>query len=67
MKSGKCPKCGSPNVYTKQYKQAEILGGLVGRTGEQDDYICTDCGYYESYIVDKEGLQRVREKWKRVG
>lgn len=67
MKSGTCPKCGSKNVYMKQYKMAEILGGVAGRVGEQDDYVCTDCGYYEQYIVDKGALEKVREKWKKAG
>jgi hypothetical protein len=67
MKNGKCPKCGASSVYTRQYKLSEILGNVAGRLGEKDDYVCTDCGYYEEYIVDKGALQKVKEKWKRVG
>ncbi len=63
MKDGKCPKCGSKEVYLRQYKSVEIFEGV----GEMDKYACMDCGYSEEYVVDKQDLQKVKQKWKRVG
>ena len=31
-----------------------------------DIYICTDCGYVESYAVDKNEFSKLREKWDKV-
>jgi predicted nucleic-acid-binding Zn-ribbon protein len=65
MKNGKCPKCGSSNVYTDTEKFTEIQVNY--RRVTHDDYICTDCGYHESYINDKGVLNKVAESWKKVG
>ena len=74
MKNGQCPKCGSSEIYHK-------LNGLAGSSSVAvrvswisslwlDIYVCTDCGYVESYVesyaVDKGKLSKLREKWDRV-
>jgi predicted nucleic-acid-binding Zn-ribbon protein len=70
MKNGQCPKCSSSEIYHK-------LGGLAdsGEVGVRmswmsylslDIYICTDCGYVESYAVDKNEFSKLREKWDKV-
>ena len=74
MKSGKCPKCGSAAVFsrTNGIYIPKVLGTFVQTTGQgslgspSDDYICTDCGYYERYIADKPKLAEVAKTWKRV-
>jgi hypothetical protein len=74
MKSGKCPKCGSTNVYkeTNGIYIPKMLGTFVrtdsGNMGSSsEDYVCTDCGYYERYIADRDKLKQVAKVWKKVG
>jgi hypothetical protein len=31
-----------------------------------DNYVCTDCGYLESYIADAEKLKEIVRKWPKV-
>lgn len=61
-----CPKCGSINI--KRFDRYHASGGLSYiylRTStasgvEVPFYVCSDCGYSESWI-DKENLQKVKE------
>lgn len=77
MKDGKCPKCGSTNIYMRRegisfYFGSNIPPGIFIVTGrivtqsKLDNYICTDCGYFESYIVDKDKLEEVAENWDKI-
>jgi transposase-like protein len=78
MKNGKCPKCNSSNVF-KNNKGIDWGSGWgwleiwIGNSKERsnlqsdcDSYICTDCGYFENYIIEKDILQEVRTKWMKV-
>jgi len=64
MKNGKCPKCNSTNVFKNQRgldwgKSAWVeiwFGNPEDRTNaysDYDSYICTDCGYFENYVLKK--------------
>jgi len=64
MKNGKCPKCKSTNVYTKDWGLESRK--ISGRSQMHSDYICTDCGYVESYYTRKEVLRNISEGWKKV-
>ena len=53
MKSGKCPKCGSEEVYTNK-QVSDILKwqsgprfSFWGRNRAVDTYVCCVCGYVE--------------------
>jgi len=76
MKDGKCPKCGSPTVYTRRqgislstesgfyvYISSERMTRSIR---EVDHYVCTTCGYFETYIEDRLKLEAVAKDWKRV-
>ena len=71
MKSGTCIKCKSSSVYYKAYALDKVT--LDGRGVEYVNYVCADCGYYESYITDKNALSKIpklAEKsgdWKKAG
>ena len=71
MKSGMCLKCKSSSVYYKVYALNNV--SLDGKYVEYVDYICTDCGYFETYIADKIALSKIpklAEKsgdWKKAG
>jgi hypothetical protein len=31
-----------------------------------DNYVCTDCGYLESYIAEKDKLKEIGENWRTL-
>jgi ribosomal protein S27AE len=73
MKDGLCPKCGSEAVYVRKndrtiYGVGAIMlkDGVFSTGAPLDNYVCGDCGYVESYLVDKEKLGFVTEHWDRV-
>jgi predicted nucleic-acid-binding Zn-ribbon protein len=57
MKSGKCPKCGGGDVRLQQGKSL-CMSFTPFTEVRQWNYICGQCGYVESYVVD---LAAVRE------
>lgn len=71
MKNGKCPKCDSSNVYFKEYALDKVT--VDGKSAEYVNYVCTDCGYFETYITDKYALSKIAARaetmgdWKKVG
>lgn len=73
MKQGKCPKCGSENVFTAD--RLPLKSGPFGSNSipislasmaALDNYVCVDCGLVESYVSDDYALERITKKWKRV-
>ncbi len=64
MKNGKCPKCETNNVYTKDWGLDPRK--ISGRTQMHSDYICADCGYVESYYTREEVLSGITKEWKKV-
>lgn len=70
MKEGICPKCKSDEVYAG----ADIIlkSGPFGSNSipislssiaALDNYVCTQCGYVESYILDPKKLMEISHKW----
>ena len=73
MKDGKCPKCGSMEVYSSI--DLMLKGGPFGSNSipvsltsmaALDNYVCTDCGKVESYVADDDKLNEIASKWKPV-
>lgn len=73
MKSGKCPKCNSRNVYFS--KDLPLKGGPFGSNSipvsltsmaPLDNYVCSDCGLVESYISNRGKLKEIARKWSLV-
>jgi len=73
LKNGKCPKCGSGGVFSG----ADIVlkNGPFGSNSipisitsiaALDNYVCTQCGYLESYIADAKKLSEISKKWQMV-
>ena len=71
MKSGKCPKCESSEVYMKkdgfQHTFALVLGFGNTRVARSEDYLCMNCGFFESYIVNLQDIKEVPAKWTKAG
>ena len=75
MKSGRCPKCKSRSVVTDGaeiagYRNFLNTGGAWQPVVRLQNYICTDCGYIETYLGPKsrdvlQGL-KTHKKWKPV-
>jgi hypothetical protein len=65
MKSGKCSQCGSSNVYVKEYELYTIT--LNGKRVANESYICTDCGYFETYVSDKDALSNIVQRAEKIG
>ena len=73
MKSGKCPKCGSNNVFAA--KDLPLKSGPFGSNSipisltslaALDNYVCTDCGLVEHYIADPDKLREIEKRWATV-
>ncbi len=71
MKNGKCPKCGSMEIYAG--KDLPLKSGPFGSNSipvsltsmaALDNYVCTACGLVEHYIADEEKLKEIARKWK---
>ena len=65
MKSGTCPKCSSSNVCFKAYALDKVT--LDGKGVEYADYVCTDCGYFETYITDMNPLRKIPARAEKIG
>ena len=77
MKNGKCPKCNSQSVYTKRNGIVRVVTdppcgvyveGLsrINFPTDIDVYICTDCGYFEEFVIDKAKLSKIKGKWDKI-
>ena len=72
MKSGKCPKCDSENVYSgaKIFPKSGPFGSnsipvSLTSIAALDNYVCTECGYLESY-VEEDKLEEIARKWHKA-
>ena len=73
MKQGKCPKCGSEEVYvgidvlpkSGPFGSNSIPVSIVS-IAALDNYVCMDCGYLERYIAESEKLTEIAKKWPKV-
>jgi hypothetical protein len=68
MKNGKCPKCGSTEVYKtangpgqRGYRQLSMF--TKARLAE---YICCGCGLVESYLDDMNVVEKIKSKCSKV-
>jgi len=67
MKTGKCPKCNSREIYKNtSISQRSNLTVNFFKQVKLTDYVCPQCGYTEVYVKKNEDLKKIREKWQRV-
>lgn len=71
MRDGKCPKCGSDEVYVGGASMGAFGVNTIPvstyRVATLTHYVCTVCGYTESYIKSQTMLRMIAEKWRRAG
>jgi predicted RNA-binding Zn-ribbon protein involved in translation (DUF1610 family) len=73
MKDGKCPRCGSAEIYSGEelflkagpFNSNAIPIGMTS-VAALDNYVCVDCGLVERYIAEDRKLSEIRKKWKPV-
>lgn len=70
MKTGVCPKCQSTEIYSgadiplkKGPFGSNAIPVSMTSIAALDNYVCTDCGYVESYVGESEKLEEIRRKW----
>lgn len=73
MKSGKCSKCGSTEVFrgSEIHPKSGPFGSnsipvSLTSIAALDNYVCTQCGYVESYIADQTKLREIAIKWPKA-
>jgi predicted nucleic-acid-binding Zn-ribbon protein len=72
MKRGTCPKCNSKAVYTKRKGISmgdggfHVFTGGISQAAPLDTFVCTSCGYFESYIAEPAKLEAVAKTWQKV-
>jgi hypothetical protein len=74
MKNGLCPKCGTASVFSKPdgVKFSAMQGVAFVHTGGSTratpamSYVCTNCGYFENYLLDPAKLAQVAQTWEPV-
>jgi predicted nucleic-acid-binding Zn-ribbon protein len=74
LKTGICPKCTSKEVFSGAgimlkkgpFGSNAIPIGLTS-IAALDNYVCTSCGYVESYISDPGKLAEIAGKWDKAG
>lgn len=81
MKKGICVKCGAAAICTAEMGFQQE--GYILKLGDSmlsdiayvksRNYVCTECGYHEQYIVEPENLKKIAELaagnirgWERV-
>lgn len=65
MKNGTCPKCNSSNIYFKPYALDKVT--LDGKGVEYTNYVCANCGYFETYITDANALKQIVTRAEKLG
>lgn len=76
MKNGVCPKCSQNTVHSSKeglkYHSAgaiyvqNLKSVFVMPLKDYTNYVCTSCGYYETYITDEGKLEEIAGKWDKV-
>lgn len=65
MKNGRCIKCSSSEVYVKAYELNALT--LNGKLIANESYVCVNCGYFETYITDRDALGKIITRAEKLG
>jgi len=75
LKSGKCPKCGSNEVYTDRglLKRGERMQLVISswKWYFLDTYICLNCFHFEEYVPEEDkhnekAIEKIKNNWNKV-
>ena len=69
--TGKCPKCASRNIVRIPGQTGAVgignnisIGSVIPTLVDVSRYLCSECGFTEEWIVDKEDIEKVVKKFK---
>jgi uncharacterized Zn finger protein len=63
--TGKCPKCGSGEIYVAKMDEANSMWvGFLSNVPIKW-LVCGECGLVEPWIAEREDLEKVRAKCSR--
>jgi predicted nucleic-acid-binding Zn-ribbon protein len=68
MKDGKCPRCGSDEVYESTSKldhRSRRVLALLSNVG-LNEVICCGCGLMETYLSDMQDVEKVKANCTKV-
>jgi hypothetical protein len=68
----KCPRCMSDDVFVSRHGvgwDMTLRVEMNGMTGTKNwvTYLCTDCGYFENYVTEKEWMNKIKADPKSAG
>lgn len=69
MKKGTCLKCKSTDVYKSGARRANgisVMNISQFSAAWLENYVCAACGYVESYVMDADKMEKIRQKWKKA-
>jgi C4-type Zn-finger protein len=77
LKSGRCPKCNSDEVYTSKDRRnndsprSYLIPSPFSLKVLLDTYVCIKCGFVEDYLSEKNNnnpklIQKLKNKWRKV-
>ena len=76
IKTGKCPVCGSNEVYDNSNKLIQGYRPSINVSAIKSftvlTYVCLSCGYFKEFIRDEDMkneklMNKVKEKWNKTG
>ena len=69
--TGICPKCDSINSVRIPGQTGAVgignnisIGSVIPTLVDVSRYLCSECGFVEEWIVDKEDIEKVVKKFK---
>lgn len=68
-KTGKCPKCESREIYRLGKRPTNGISVMnIGAFSRAllYNYVCTACGYVESYVADEDKMSAIVKKGEKV-
>lgn len=67
MKNGRCPKCGSCEVYRTRRGGFRCSVSLSTMSlARVDEYVCCGCGLVETFLADMSKVDKIRKKCTKV-
>lgn len=75
IKTGKCPVCGSTDVYDNRGRSPnnhrKYIIVSMAKSFVVDTYVCIKCGYFKEFIRDEDMkketlLAKVKNKWNKT-
>ena len=69
MKNGICPKCDFKEVYRLGKRRTTGISTMNISSVSRAllyNYVCTRCGYVESYVTDRKDLERIVKKGEKI-